>query len=233
MLSVRLVVFLSTAAFVILGTERLQSGQLSHFPPAQETWSSEEYVDFYFAHYNGNRALPHLRSPETAQLFERLVSRDNVQAILESSMPQHRKRGALAVILATMGEIRAAYNYAVFVGEPLAEELTRVQTFMMYLIDIAIGLQSDRERPFAAATSAWKTTFWNAVSALAEQDVYTAGQIASLTNAIDLHYSRISGLLTEADKRRFCERIAELASEQTDEFVREAQQRLLRRANCQ
>ena len=36
------------------------AGQPSHFPSPHHPWTTREYVDFYFAHYNGNRALPHL-----------------------------------------------------------------------------------------------------------------------------------------------------------------------------
>src|SRR5688572_5664220 len=164
------VIFGCFALATIFGATRAQAGgQVSHFPSPDQLWSTGDYVDFYFAHFNGNRALPHLRSQETARLFERIISRDNVRVILEGSMAQERKRADLALILATMGEIRAAYNYALFVGEPLSEELTRIQSFMLFLIELAVRLESDAGSGVsAAAASAWKTTLWNVVASLSE-----------------------------------------------------------------
>ena len=64
----------------------------------------------------------------------------------EGPAPLERKRTELSVILATMGEIRAAYGYAQFVGEPLAEELTQIQSFMLFLIATAVKRKPGRER---------------------------------------------------------------------------------------
>jgi hypothetical protein len=233
MSAIRLIVIFGCFALAtIFGAARAQTGgQFSHFPSPHQPWSTGDYVDFYFAHFNGNRALPHLRSQETARLFERIVSRDNVRIILEGSMPQERKRADLALILATMGEIRAAYNYALFVGEPLSEELTRIQSFMLFLIDLAVRLESDGgSGASTAAASAWKTTLWNVVASLSEQNVYSGEQIASLANALNSHYPRISTLLSDADKQRFRAHIGELAARQPDSAARQAQRRLLRTA---
>ena len=52
------------------------------FPSPEQPWTKSEYVDFYFAHYNGNLALPHLRSAEGRALIDRLVDRDNVERIV-------------------------------------------------------------------------------------------------------------------------------------------------------
>jgi len=219
---------LHRAAFYLLITlatcASAVASQLSHFPSPHQPWTSREYVNFYFGHYNGNRALPHLRSEATARLFDRLVDPDNVRRLVESSASIDEKRGELAVILSTMGEIRAAYAYSLYVGEPLQEELTRVRSFMLFLIDRAVALSGGRGD---AAASAWKTTLWNVVESMSERDVYTADQVAALSDAIITHYPRLSVILTESDRLRLHDRIKGLAVAERDEEAREAYRRLL------
>ena len=201
------------------------AGQPSHFPSPHHPWTTREYVDFYFAHYNGNRALPHLRSEETARLFARIVHPENVRRVSEGPAPVERKRTELSVILATMGEIRAAYGYAQFVGEPLAEELTQIQSFMLFLIATAVKLESRAEN--AAGSDAWKTTVWNVVASLSEAGTYSDRQIAALSTALRVHYPQISGIFSISDKRKFRERIAELAAAASDAEARQAHLQLL------
>lgn len=200
------------------------AGQLSHFPSPHQTWTSREYVNFYFGHYNGNRALPHLRSGATARLFNRLVDRDNVRQLIESSVSLEEKRGELAVILSTMGEIRAAYAYALYVGEPLQEELTRIRSFMLFLIDRAVSLSGGRDDP---AASAWRTTLWNVVESMSERDVYSAGQVAALSDAVAAHFPQLSTILTDSDRQKLRERITLVAAAERDDEAREAYLRLL------
>jgi hypothetical protein len=201
------------------------AGQSSHFPSPHQLWTSREYVNFYFGHYNGNRALPHLRSETTARLFNRLVDRDNVRELLGSSASMDEKRSEIAVILSTMGEIRAAYAYALHVGEPLEEELTRIRSFMLYLIDLAIGLGQGRADP---AASAWRTTLWNVVESMSERDVYSAEQAATLSNALADHYGQLSLILTDADRLRLRSRIEALAVAEKDPAARAAHLRLIK-----
>ena len=200
------------------------AGQLSHFPSPHQPWTSREYVNFYFGHYNGNRALPHLRSEATARLFDRLVDRDNVRQLVESGVSLEEKRGELAVILSTMGEIRAAYAYALYVGEPLQEELTRIRSFMLFLIDEAVGLGGGRGDP---AASAWRTTLWNVVESMSERQVYSASQVAALSDAVAVHYPQLSAILTDSDRQKLRRRISLAAAAESDDGAREAYLRLL------
>ena len=200
------------------------AGQPSHFPSPHQPWTSREYVNFYFGHYNGNRALPHLRSQTTARLFDRLVDQTNVHQLLESNASKDEKRSELAVILSTMGEIRAAYAYALYVGEPLQEELTRIRAFMLFLIDQAIGLGEGRGDP---AASAWKTTLWNVVESLSERDVYSAEQVAILSETLAAHYNQLSAILADSDRLRLRSRIETLAASEKDPAARAAHLRLI------
>jgi hypothetical protein len=203
------------------------AGQLSHFPSPHQPWTTNDYVDFYFAHYNGNRALPHLRGEDTRLLFQRIVDRGNVLRIIESPASQEQKRAGIAMILATVGEIRAAYGYAVFVGEPLQEELAQIQSFVLFLINAAIKLENGMGTP-SAGNHAWKTAIWNVVGSLAERETYSSRQIAALSAALDLNYPAISSILSDADKQKFRLRIREIASAESDDKAREAHLQLLR-----
>src|SRR5215217_8406729 len=71
--------------------------QVAHFPAADQPWSARNYVDFYFAHINGNRALPHLRAESTAKVFERIVDQENIARILSSPSTAAEKRRNVAI----------------------------------------------------------------------------------------------------------------------------------------
>jgi hypothetical protein len=217
---------LAVAALTALSFTQALGNQVSHFPSPHQPWTSREYVDFYFAHYNGNRALPHLRSEDTASLFGRVVSRENLRRIVDSSLADEIKRIHVTTILATMGEVRAAYGYAVHVGEPLQEELARIQSFMLFLLETAVRL-GDKGAAEWAGTQALKTTLGNIVGSLAEREVYSDGQIASMAAALHLHYPQISRILSEAEKKKIRARIGALAASETDRVVRQAKLQLL------
>jgi hypothetical protein len=195
---------------------------VGHFPSTDQPWSARHYVDFYFAHYNGNRALPHLRTATTARVFERLVSRDNIARILADPAPKEQKRQLLGVILATLGEIRAAYNYAVFVGEPLQEELARIQAFTLFVMDSAVALAEPRPD-----CSACTTALGGVVESLSARDTFSKGQILALSEALQVHYPGISPVLSPRQRRELRAQVSRLAAVERDPALRESHRKLL------
>jgi hypothetical protein len=104
----------------------------------------------------------------------------------------------------------------------LQEELTRIQSFMVFLLGLAVKLQGG-----AGATSAWKTTLWNIVGALSERRTYSRAQVISLAHALSRHYGQISVILSPPEKKNLRARISQLASAERDPRVREAYGHLL------
>jgi hypothetical protein len=194
-------------------------------PSPQAAWTKREYVDFYFSHFNGNLALPHLRTEPAKALFDRIVSEENILKIAEGAAPVAERQRHVAMILMTIGEIRAAYNYAVLVGEPLAEELTRVQVFALFVLDAAIRMADGALD--SRSKDAWRTTFLGVVASLSERHIYTKGQVATLARALAEHYPSMSRLLAEIDRRDFRARIAELDAAEADPAVKAAYAQLL------
>jgi hypothetical protein len=197
--------------------------QAAHFPPANQPWSARNYVDFYFAHVNGNRALPHLRTESTAKIFDRIVDQENISQILSSPSTAEEKRRNVAIILATMGEIRGAYNYAVFVGEPLQEELARVQAFTLYVMGNAVGLESPRPD----CSSACRTALHGVIEALSPQGIFSREQILSLAEALERHYPSIAPVLSSEERNELRAQISRIAAAEGDPILRQAQQKLL------
>jgi hypothetical protein len=195
------------------------------FPSPEQPWTKREYVDFYFTHYNGNLALPHLRSPEGRALIDRLVDPGNVERIVEGSASLADKRMQIATILMAAGEIRSAYNYAVYVGEPLSEELTRIQSFTLFVVDAAARLSNGGAS--ATSVSAWRTTLFGVMHSLGERTTYSTEQRIQLTEAIARHYPALRALLGDSDRRELSRRMSELAMEEEDAGLREAQRRLM------
>src|SRR6185295_5288700 len=197
--------------------------QVAHFPPADQPWSARNYVDFYFAHFNGNRALPHLRTESTARIFDRIVDHENISRILSSPSTADEKRRNVAIILSTLGEIRSAYNYAVFVGEPLQEELARVQAFTLFVMDNAVGLESPRPE----CSSACRTALRGVIESLSAHGIFSTEQILSLAEALEKHYPSIAPVLSSGERKDLRAQISRIAAAERDPTLREAHQRLL------
>jgi hypothetical protein len=197
--------------------------QLAHFPASDQPWSARNYVDFYFAHVNGNRALPHLRTESTAKIFDRIVDQENISRILAGPSTAEEKRRNVAIILATMGEIRGAYNYAVFVGEPLQEELARVQAFTLFVMDNAVGIESPRPD----CSSACRTALRGVIESLSPHGIFSREQILSLAAALERHYPSIAAVLSSDERKDLRAQVSRIAAAERDPALREAHQRLL------
>jgi hypothetical protein len=185
------------------------------YPSPQWLWSDGDYVTFYFAHFNGNQALPHLRHSPAREIFLRLVDRRNLAEILEADTPIAVKRQRIAKILSILGEVRAAYNYQVVMGEPLAEELTEVQLFSLDVIALSIALSMSptgdvRQQP------AWTTSFLGFVQSLGERQIYGREQRLALLAALEQHYEIIRPALSERDKSTLNSELQQIAQTETD-----------------
>jgi hypothetical protein len=202
----------------------------SPYPSPAQAWTKREYVDFYFAHYNGNTALPHLRTEAQRELFARLVDPGNLPAIVNSGKTANERRQNINVVLAIMGAVRASYNISVVIGEPLQEELTRVQIFTIEVLDAAVPLWSSEP---GGRQEAWKTTFFGIMRSLSETNIYSEEQIVRLTEAITQHYPTIATIFTEADKRQLRAQIETLLAADTPDTAGERLSKLMQavRAN--
>ncbi len=197
----------------------------AEYPSPATHWSEREYIDFYFLHYNTHQALPHLRNAESRALFERLTDRANIGRILDGSAARLEKQRQLQMILAAMGGIRGAYNLALMIGEPLREELVRVQIFHLYLI----GVVAEFEEDVAAARGgpAMKTAWLGVIQSLSEEGMYSTAQIAALSDAAARRYPSIRELFTARERTMLRGRIEALQAKQTATQSRLALSRLL------
>jgi len=217
-------VFSVPFAMVMAFFAHAESPGASLYPSPDRAWTKHEYVQFYFAHFNGNRALPHLREAQMRAVFARLVSPDNLTQLREASLSDSDKLAEIRLMLSALGEIRAAYNVSVQVGEPLAEELTRVQIFTLAALDDAVRLSRAAR---AAPSDAWSTTVTGVVASLAETAVYTPDQRRELADALALHMGVLSRLLSGKAKEHAMEVTGRLAAKESDPALRSALKRLL------
>ncbi len=169
---------------------------------AEDTpWTSRDYVDLYFRHYNGQVPLPHLRQDAQKTLFNHLTDPRNITRIAEAPISQDEKLRQLRIILAVLGAYRAAYNVAVIIGEPLEQELTLVQAHSLQVAATLAGLL--RKPPGAGnASSAWATLVEGVILSIDDSEHYSPAQSAILADAVALHYPAIAAVLTEDDRRR-------------------------------
>lgn len=195
------------------------------YPPAQQPWSQRDYTDFYFVHWNGNNALPHLREEPARTVFGRMVDPGNITRILENSGSADVKYREMKLLLMALGEIRASYNYQVVMGEPLQEELARIQAFSLRVLRELVLLAARLDEP--PANTAWTTTLLGIFQSLSERKVYSARQIAALSQSLADYYPALRPLLSEDDKKTLRAKLKRLAASELNPAAREAQSRLL------
>ena len=167
-------------------------------------WTSRDYVDFYFRHYNGHVPLPHLRDEAQKALFNHLVDPGNITRIEEAPAPDGEKLRQLRIILAILGSYRAAYNVAVLVGEPLQQELTLVQVHTLEVAASVARLIKSSPRSDGAAT-AWATLVEGVIESAGDRKRYTSIQRAVMAEAVTLHYPAISAVLSGTERHRLDE----------------------------
>ena len=200
----------------------------SLYPSPHRVWTQQDYVQFYFTHFNGNQALPHLRSAEMRAVFERLVHADNLARLAAAPISDAEKLGKLRLMLSALGEVRAAYNISVQVGEPLAEELTRVQVFTIEMLAQAVGVSAlAGEVP----SRAWTTTTFGIVVSLGEDSIYSPVQRRALAEALAQHYDSLRTMLSGPASAEIGRRIASLAAKERDPALRQSLTRLAEAAS--
>lgn len=167
-------------------------------------WTSRDYVDFYFRHYNGHVPLPHLRDEKQKALFKHLIDPGNITRIEESPASDDEKLRQLRIILAILGSYRAAYNVAVIVGEPLQQELTLVQVHTLEVADAVAKLVRLSQADEGAST-AWATLVEGVIESVGDSKRYSSIQRAVMADAVILHYPAIAAVLSENERRRLDE----------------------------
>ncbi len=201
-----------------------ESPGASLYPSPDRAWTKSDYVQFYFTHFNGNRALPHLREAEMRAVFDRLVNPANLESLRESSLSDRDKLAEIRLMLSALGEIRAAYNISVQVGEPLAEELTRVQIFTLAALDDALRLS---RAAGTAPSHAWSTTIGGIFASLGEGAVYSPAQRNELSEALGAQIHDLSPLLSEKAREQAMDNVGRLAANEIDPVLRNSLKRLL------
>jgi hypothetical protein len=167
-------------------------------------WTSRDYVDFYFRHYNGHVPLPHLRDEAQKALFKHLIDPGNITRIEQASISNDEKLRQLRIILAVLGAYRAAYNVAVIVGEPLQQELTLVQ---VHTLEVAAAVAKLVRLSHAdeGASTAWATLVEGVVESAGDSKRYSSTQRTLMADAVTLHYPAIAAVLSGNERHRLDE----------------------------
>jgi hypothetical protein len=167
-------------------------------------WTSRDYVDFYFRHYNGHVPLPHLRDETQKALFNHLVDPGNITRIEESPASNDEKLRQLRIILAILGSYRAAYNVAVIVGEPLQQELTLVQ---VHTLEVAAAVANLVRLSHAdkGSSTAWATLVEGVIESAGDSKRYSSIQRTMMADAVTLHYPAIAAVLSGNERLRLDE----------------------------
>lgn len=187
----------------------------SIMPACASGWTSADYVALYFQHYNGQVPLPHLRNSKQRVLFNHLVDPQNLARILAAPGSEEDKLRELRLILSTLGGFRAAYNFAVVVGEPLQQELTLVQAFMLSVASALAGLEQHSSERVEVATMRM-TLLTDVIASIGDSSRYTALQRTTLADAVTRNYPAIAAVLDSSQRRRLSAQAGALQSDPDD-----------------
>ena len=191
----------------------------------ESQWTSRDYVDFYFRHYNGHVPLPHLRNETQKALFNHLVDPGNITRIEESPASDDEKLRQLRIILAVLGAYRAAYNVSVIVGEPLQQELTLVQIHGLEVAAAVARLMRASPESDSAAT-AWATLVEGVIVSVGDQKLYSPAQSILMADALSFHYPAIAAVLPEDERLRLRAQVLKLGDASDNEVLHEAVRRM-------
>jgi hypothetical protein len=161
-------------------------------------WTSRDYVDLYFRRDEAQKAL-----------FSHLIDPANIARIEEAPVSNDEKLRQLRIILAVLGAYRAAYNVAVIVGEPLAQELTLVQVHTLEVAEAVAKLVRLSPADEGSST-AWATLVAGVIESAGDSKVYSPAQRAIMANAVTLHYPAIAAVLAEDERRRLDEAVKQM-----------------------
>ena len=167
-------------------------------------WTSRDYVDFYFRHYNGHVPLPHLRDAAQKALFNHLIDPGNITRIEEAPAPDGEKLRQLRIILAILGAYRAAYNVAVIASEPLQQELTLVQIHSLE-VAAAVAKLVHLSNTDEGALTAWATLVEGVIESVGDSKRYSFIQRTVMADAVTLHYPAIAEVLSGTERHRLDE----------------------------
>jgi hypothetical protein len=190
-------------------------------------WASNDYVDLYFRIYNGHVPLPHLREEKQKALFNHLIDPENLVSIQSAAISGDDKLRQLDIILATLGTYRARYDNAVFVGEPLEQELALVQAYELQVLGCMAGLLPSGVEASVSRPS-WITLIGGVIASVANQTTYSPRQNALMAEAIARNYPTIAAALSTGDRNLVRTEALKLDVGGDNEIRRQARQQVWR-----
>jgi len=161
-------------------------------------WVSQDYIRLYFRIYNGLVPLPHLREPVQKALFEHLVAPENLSRIKSSGLSDDDQHDQLAMILASLGAYRSRYSYAIFMGEPLQQELALVQAYELDVLGCMARLKGERD----VSHPSWITLISGVIDAVQEQGAGSSARNAVLVRAFAENYPVIAEVLSMSERNQ-------------------------------
>jgi hypothetical protein len=189
-------------------------------------WASNDYVDLYFRIYNGQVPLPHLRDEKQKVLFSHLVDPENLENLVSAPVSAAEKRQQLEIILTSLSEYRSRYNYAIFVGEPLEQELALVQAYQLQVLAAMAGLQPTGQHA-APSHPSWTTLIAGVIDGIGNRKTFSASQSAVMADAITRNYPAIAVALSAGDRKLIRTEALKMGDAGDSEGLDEARHQLL------
>jgi hypothetical protein len=190
-------------------------------------WAGSDYVNLYFRIYNGQVPLPHLRDEKQKALFNHLIDPENLASIQSAAVSDDTKRQQLEIILASLSAYRSRYNYAIFVGEPLAQELAMVQAYQLQVMGCMAKLSPPGTKT-GISHPAWITLIGAVIDAVESQKTYSPTQSAIMAEAIAHNYPAIALALSSNERNIVFAEASRLDAAADNPFLNDALEQMKR-----
>lgn len=214
---------MAAAIFLAWPAEALFANpEAGSLPPPHGPWTSRNYVEAIFAVHNGGMTLPRRGNPKTEAVFDRLIDRDNIEALLAAPLSLAEKRRQILIILSATGEFRGRYGYAVALGDDVKAELIAIQIFRLYLIDRLAGLDMMNEADTKSRASAIATALSGTLDTLAEAPLFGIDQLLALSSALERHYPAIRTKLDVEEQMTVTLRLQGMEAAESDPALKTA-----------
>jgi hypothetical protein len=198
------------------------------YPAADRAWSSADYRDLAELIKSGV-PLPALADPAARQVFERIVSLQNLKLARNKSLPLASRIEEALALLDRTKSLLVAYITKAQSGSPYERELAMLQVYLMAEASLLLDLVDEflptiqhdekydtRMAGLAKMRQGIRTIMTGAVESAGETSYYSKASTLDLVRGIETYLPSFRPILTDQDRQDYARRLARQRGDAAD-----------------